>query len=339
MSDQITLKLDGTPQRDDEQPLGLRFDAGTLVIEGLAQDEQIPGSVEWDGRIERHRAEAIGYRTLLAHLLREGWAVVDHARDYDDVPLEIRERLEPYEHQSEAIAAWKSAGRRGLVVLPTGAGKTYVAQLAIESVGRSTLVIVPTIDLMNQWSGVLEQAFGMPIGLLGGGYNEIEDVTVTTYDSAAIHMERLGSSFGLLVFDEAHHLPGEVYRQAAEFSIAPFRLGLTATPERADGKEKLLETLIGPTVYRKSIKDLAGHILADYEVRTVEVGMTEEDHRVYTAARAFYRDFVSSRGIIMSSRSGWPRFLAATNKSEEEEGAQSLPTPEAPRAGARGEDV
>ncbi|MFP4599794.1 MAG: DEAD/DEAH box helicase [Persicimonas sp.] len=316
MSPQLTLKLDDAPERQDDGPLTLRFEAGTLVIDGLGRADEQLQTLQWDERIERFRAEAIDYRKVLAALLRLGYTVVDGAREYVECDLCIGEPLEPYEHQSEALDAWKTAGKRGVVVLPTGSGKTYVAQLAIEAVSRSALVVVPTIDLMNQWSGVLEEAFGRKIGLMGGGYHEVEDLTVTTYDSAAIHMERLGGRFGLVVFDEAHHLPGEVYRQAAECSIAPFRLGLTATPERADGKETQLDDLIGPIVYRKGIKELSGDILADYEVRTVTVGMTPEDYELYGRARKFYRDFVEARGIYMSSPSGWPRFLAATNKSE-----------------------
>lgn len=317
MSEQLVLKIDGAAEADDAERLALGFEAGTLVVDGLAQGASVPQCLTWDDRIERFRAQAIDYRLVLAGLLRSGHTVVDQAREYVEVGFALRERLEPYEHQREALAAWKAAGKRGLVVLPTGAGKTYVAQMAIEHVGRSALVVVPTIDLMNQWSGVLEEAFGRRVGLMGGGYHEIEELTVTTYDSAAIHMERLGGRFGVIVFDEAHHLPGEVYRQAAESSIAPFRLGLTATPERADGKETVLDELIGPIVYRKSIKELSGDILADYEVRTVEVGMTEADFELYTKARTFYRNFVEARGIRMSSRHGWPRFLAATNRSEE----------------------
>jgi superfamily II DNA or RNA helicase len=317
MPNQLTLKLDDAPEREDDAKLILGFEAGTLVVGGLERDADTLEQLTWDDRIERFRARAIDYRGVLAGLLRLGFTVVDQAREYVDCAFSMRERLEPYEHQREALDAWNAGGKRGVVVLPTGSGKTYVAQMAIEQVARSALVVVPTLDLMNQWSGVLEEAFGCTVGLLGGGYHEIEDLTVTTYDSAAIHMERLGGRFGLVIFDEAHHLPGEVYRQGAECSIAPFRLGLTATPERADGKEKQLDALIGPIVYRKSIKELSGDILADYEVRTVSVGMTEQDFATYQKARKHYRDFVEARGIRMSSRHGWPRFLAATNKSEE----------------------
>lgn len=300
-----------------QEPVELIFDEGTLLLDESDADFDAPEPFVFDDRVDRFRAPGASYRVVLAKLLRAGFRVRDAARGYDETGFQIRERLEPYTHQREALDAWRKGGRRGMVVLPTGSGKTYVAQMAIEDVARSTLVVVPTIDLMNQWSGVLEHAFGRQVGLIGGGYHELEALTVSTYDSAAIHMERLGGRFGLVVFDEAHHLPGEVYRQASEFSIAPFRLGLTATPERSDGKESEYDDLVGPIVYRKSIKELSGDVLADYEVRRAEVPMTAEEFRRYEKARAIYRGFVESRGIRMSSRRGWPRFLAATNRSEE----------------------
>src|SRR5207302_11119683 len=110
-------------------------------------------------------------------------------------------------------------------------------------------------------------AFDVPVGLLGGGCYDLQALTVTTYDSAYIHLERWGHRFGLLVFDECHHLPGPTYATAAVGSLAPFRLGLTATPERADGAEALLPALIGPIVHRREIKQLAGVDLAACRVR------------------------------------------------------------------------
>ena len=86
---------------------------------------------------------------------------------------------------------------------------------------------------MNQWYDLLCAAFDKTIGLIGGGYYEIEYLTVTTYDSAYRHMDRLGNRWGLIIFDECHHLPGEAYSHAAQMCLAPYRLGLTATPERA----------------------------------------------------------------------------------------------------------
>lgn len=316
MVEQLTLQLEDAPDPPADVALDLVFDEGTLLVDGLPSEA--PGSelFTYDDRVDRLRAPAIDYRRVLAELLRLGWRVVDEARDYEKRDLKLRERLDAYDHQREALEAWIEGERRGTVVLPTGSGKTYLAQLALEHVGRSTLIVVPTIDLLNQWSGVLEEAFDREVGLLGGGYHEVEPLTVATYDSAAMHMERIGDQFGMLVFDEVHHLPSDFYRQAAEFAIAPFRLGLTATPERSDGRDDELADLVGPIVYRKSIKELSGDVLADYEVRTVEVGMTPDDKEAYEEARRFYRSFVEEQGIRMSSSNGWVRFLAATNRSE-----------------------
>jgi len=316
MSEQLTLELDDAPPAPSDEPIVLRFDEGTLLAEGLRRGG--PGSERftYDDRVDQLRAPAVAYRLVLGDLLREGWTVVDEARGYRELDLALREEHDPYDHQEEALEAWLGAGRRGTAVLPTGSGKTFLAELAVEEVERSTLVVVPTIDLMNQWSGVLEEGFDRSVGLIGGGYHEIEDLTVATYDSAAMHMEQIGGEFGFVVFDEVHHLPSDFYRQAAEFCIAPFRLGLTATPERSDGREADLPELVGPIVCRKSIQELSGGVLAEYDVRTVEVGMTPEDKEQYERARGFYRDFVDDQGIRMGSSNGWVRFLAATNRSE-----------------------
>ncbi len=315
MEDPVQLSLESAPQRDAE-PVRLEFDDGTLILRGRSASDAATEQFTWDERSDTWRAEAIAYRAALGALLKDGWTVEDAARQYETPQLEVGDRFEPYPHQTEALEAWERAERRGVVVLPTGSGKTYVAQLAIEAAGRSTLVVVPTIDLMNQWSGILEESFGRDVGLLGGGYHEVESLTVATYDSAAMHMADLGHRFGMIVFDEVHHLPSDFYRQAAEFAIAPYRLGLTATPERSDGRESDLGDLVGPMAYRKSIRELSGDVLADYTVDTIEVGMTEQEIQLYRRARGFYRDFVDEQGIRMSSSNGWVRFLAATNRSE-----------------------
>jgi superfamily II DNA or RNA helicase len=140
---------------------------------------------------------------------------------------------------------------------------------------------------------------------------------VTTYDSAYIHLERWGDRFGLLVFDECHHLPGPTYSQAAVGSLAPFRLGLTATPERADGGEAMLPDLIGPIVYCREIRQLAGEFLAEYRTDRLYVELSPEEEASYCEAREQYRRFVEERGISMGGPHGWQRFIQETCRSPE----------------------
>src|ERR671923_271606 len=106
-------------------------------------------------------------------------------RRYCELSVKSMIEFSPHPYQAEAIDAWKKNKFNGVVELPTGAGKSYLGQMAIELTKRSTLVVVPTLDLLNQWYDLLSSAFGNTIvGIIGGGYYEVHPLTVTTYESA-----------------------------------------------------------------------------------------------------------------------------------------------------------
>lgn len=304
----------------------LAFQGGTIRVEGLDPPNiegdggaepaasALPASCAWDPRERVYRMPAIAYAELILRLRARKIAAIDGARGYTTLSLQPLIKRDVFPYQREALEAWSARRSRGVVVLPTGSGKTYVATLAILAKQRSALVVVPTLDLLNQWYDILAAAFGVPIGIVGGGYNVVHDVTVTTYDSAHIHMDRLGSRFGLLIFDECHHLPGLSYAMAARMSIAPYRLGLTATPERADGRA--YDELIGPIVYRKDITELSGEYLASYDTERLEVPLSPEEREVYERDRGTYIDFLRANGIRMGAPDGWGRFLLLSSQSD-----------------------
>jgi superfamily II DNA or RNA helicase len=296
----------------------LTFDGGTVVVTGSAAGlaESLPGC-RMDPRTKTVRAEARHYRAIVEYLRHQSIAYRDDARAYEPARWTLRTSRDPFPHQTEAVDTWWRAGGRGVVVLPTGTGKTHLAVLAIHRAARPTLVVTPTIDLLNQWYSELLLAFDVPVGLMGGGYHDLQKLTVSTYDSAYIHLERWGNCFGLLVFDECHHLPGPAYMAAALGSLAPYRLGLTATPERADGQEILLPDLIGPILYRREIKQLAGDFLAEYRIDRLYVELSDEEQKRYHEARGRYRRFLEQENISISGPHGWQRFLQATCRSAE----------------------
>jgi superfamily II DNA or RNA helicase len=296
----------------------LRFRSGTLEIVGLpASPTPLPAACAWDVRAACHRAPAAAYADVVRALVRAEVAFEDRARRYDTLAAGALVHREPRPYQREALAAWRQHGGRGVVVLPTGAGKTLVAHMAIDDRRRATLVVTPTLDLVRQWHDGLEATFGGPIGLIGGGDHEVQPLTVTTYDSAYLHMEHLGARFGLVVFDECHHLPGPTYALAARLCLAPYRLGLTATPERADGREADMSALVGPIVYRKDIVELEGTYLAEYETVRVSVDLTPTERAEYTAERDIYRGFLRHQGISMAQPSGWSDFIMRAARSED----------------------
>src|SRR5262249_48294122 len=137
-------------------PIHLSFDGGTLVLGGADPERlaTLPGC-RLDPRSGTVRAEARAYRGLVEHLRRHQLPYRDEARLYQASPWTLHSRHEPFPHQIEALETWWRQGGRGVVVLPTGTGKTFLAVLAIYRAARPALVITPTIDLLNQWYGEL----------------------------------------------------------------------------------------------------------------------------------------------------------------------------------------
>jgi superfamily II DNA or RNA helicase len=296
--------------------LKLKFESGTLILEGANETDSVPKAFVWDSRTKYFRSPAYLYREIIKDFIRAKTAYTDEAKSYDTFDFKPKFHVAPRPYQTESIENWKQSERCGTIVLPTGAGKTHVATMAIEICKRQTLVVVPTLDLMNQWYDLLVSTFNAEIGLIGGGFYEIGAITVTTYASAFRHQERLGNQFGLIIFDECHHLPSEGYKYAAEFAIAPFRLGLSATPDRADGGEDLLEDLIGKYVYRLEAQQIAGEFLADYTIEKIEVDLSDEERANYQRERQVYTDFRRKMNLPFGQE-GWRMFLIQAARSED----------------------
>lgn len=304
-------------------PAALRFVGGTLELTGLPEGQELPAGAEWDLRALCHRFPASAYAPLVRMLTRAGIELSDTARAYQELSLVLRAQREPRPFQTAAMAAWKKQRCAGLVVLPTGAGKSHVAVMAIADRQRSALVVAPTLDLVRQWYDLLRTSFATEVGVVGGGEHSVLPLTVTTYDSAYIHMERFGNRFGLVIFDECHHLPGESYSLTARMCLAPYRLGLTATPERADGRESVLDELIGPVAYREHIGDLAGEYLADYETQRVVIELTSAERDEYESERQVYLGYLRQQGIQMGSPRGFSEFILRSSRTEAGRRAQS----------------
>lgn len=193
--------------------------------------------------------------------------------EYDDQVLDLlplgqlpKIKLKLRNYQKEAIESW-SQEKMGSIVLPTGAGKTMIGVKIIEKINSPTLIVVPTLDLIKQWTEILSKNFNIEIGNIGGGAENIQAITVSTYDSAYIKAQSIGNKFLLIVFDEVHHLPAPSYRLIAETFIAPYRLGLTATIEREDRLEADFPYLIGKTTFRITANELAKkNYLASYVI-------------------------------------------------------------------------
>ncbi|HEY1351766.1 MAG TPA: DEAD/DEAH box helicase [Ktedonobacteraceae bacterium] len=269
-------------------------------------DKALPDAVRQflvpDARAHCWRAKPIHFATIRQALLAAGIAFEVAFETLPALPFETRLHMQSRPYQQTALAKWQQAHQAGVVVLPTGAGKTLVAALAIHATAVWTLVVVPTLDLLNQWQAALVDALSIEpacIGIFGGGARELQPITIITYDSAVLYPREL-RRFGLLIFDECHHLPAPTYRQIAERAFTPLRLGLSATPERSDRAHEDLDVLIGPQVYRRSPAELTHErYLAQYREQRIAIALSPEDEACYTTQRQIYRTFLQRRHIFI----------------------------------------
>jgi superfamily II DNA or RNA helicase len=282
------------------EPVSLAFDRGTLLLKGLGY-AQLPGVTglsiwSWDSRVGACRCDAIHYAKVRNFLNeRFGPAFCDEVTKPVDItwPKIQLPKLRP--EQSEALEAWIQNGCRGQIIMPTGTGKTEIALAAMAQTKIATLVVAPVRDLMYQWHRRILKTFGYDAGIVGDNLFNIKTVTVTTYDSAYIHMAKMGAGFGLLIFDEEHHLPGKCYREAAILSTATMRLGLTATPERSDGLHKDLDWLIGPVAYQMPFRQAKGSTLADFDIVRIPVTLNDREQATYDQCSRIIQQFIVSR--------------------------------------------
>ena len=286
----------------------LQYTRGEIVVEGEP--------VYLDGLDPQSSFPAHMYNQIIDYLEKTGEPYRDKAANFLKTPkLETTFKLRDY--QEQALKAWSDADARGIIVLPTGSGKTVLAVKAIEEQQCSTLVVVPTIVLVDQWRQVLEQAFNVTIGSLGGGKEEIEPITVSTYDSARLRARKLGDLFNFIVFDEVHHLTAPSNRRIAERYIAAKRLGLTATLPKAEAPLMILEALVGPKVYELGVTDLAGSHLADFTVKTMRLPLSASEQYEYNKQYDIYRDYLRKRNIQIRSPRDYLNFVKRSGRDPE----------------------
>ncbi len=266
----------------------IRFDRGTIEL-GSSVPE-VDGAL-WDPRTASRRVPAYRFHDLVTRAevsgvcldgdLRASWAVRRHV----SAALDLR----PY--QREALVAWDAFSRRGVVALPTGAGKTRLAIQAIATSGLPTAILCPTRALAAAWMTELARWLEPPIGLVGDGERRVERITVFTFESAFRHMDTLGHAFGLLVIDEVHHFGSAARMEALESSPAIARLGLTATaPQRGTEQAARLEALVGPVVFEMGYGELVGNYLAPVDFVRIAVCLEHDEHAEYFAKTRAFKD-------------------------------------------------
>lgn len=205
----------------------------------------------------------------------------------DEAPSEATQRKEPElgsgvrlrPYQEDAYQAWLARGMRGVIVAPTGTGKTVIASYAIKTSGLPTLVIVPTERILKMWVSALAR-FEMKATTYYGREKDLSPLTVSIYNSVIRHPE-IVDHFKMVVLDEVHHAGADVFSRVLNLLDGKAVMALTATLRRSDGKHAVITSKL-PIAYVLEFKTALEHgYVSQVDIVPVPAPLSSEERRMY----------------------------------------------------------
>jgi len=138
-----------------------------------------------------------------------------------------------------------------------GWGKTFTALHIARKLGQRTLVITHTTALRDQWFTECTELYGISPGVIGSGEFDIEDhfIVVGNIQSLRKYKTELSKEFGTIILDEAHHCPATMFTEFVDSSYARYRIALSGTMIRKDGKHKMFPDYFGTKIYQPPQSD------------------------------------------------------------------------------------
>jgi DNA excision repair protein ERCC-3 len=231
-------------------------------------------------------------------LLKKGYPVEDNSkfREADrsigaDLTVDLRDYQEEYVERAYSE-------RAAVLANPAGSGKTVTSIGLMCKIDGPTLVLVPQRSLVNQWKREILDKTTLTedqIGEYHGDEKNMDDVTIATYHMAANKTELFRNEWGLIIFDEVHHIPSKLFRKTASLQSTR-RIGLSASPVREDSKEREIFALIGPEIggdWARFFQE--GHVVKpDVEIQLVEWASDYHRHE-YDQASGIKKAIIASK--------------------------------------------
>ncbi len=281
----------------------IAYSRGTILLDEVGDNH--PDFITFDNRVGAYRSPAFRY----AEIKSAYPDAVDSV--FDDRKIEISHNEILRSYQKTAVEYWSKNDHRGVVVLPTAAGKTHIGIDAIAKLSVTTIIIAPTIELIQQWRQKLSEVLNRKIGQIGGGERDIEDITVCTYDSAYLMAEELGNKFKFLLIDEVHHLASERFIEIANMFASPYRMGLTATYERVDMLHEKLKEVMGGKIFELGYEEIS-EFISNYEIIRIPVDLEQEEEEEYEKNRNKFISYLRKHRITMRGPWDFEKFILSS---------------------------
>ena len=196
-------------------------------------------------------------------------------------------------------------------------GKTFTGLAIAGKLGQKTLVVVHTVPLRNQWTREVENVFGFTPGIIGSGkFNISPPIVIGNTQSLYRNIPRVSKEFGTVILDEMHHVSSPTFSKVIDTSYARYKIGLSGTIERKDGKHVVFRDYFGNKVikppkenymtpkvhvYRSDIRFMDG-AKTPWATKVTELSYNEEYLHSVAMLAAVYAEKNGHKVLVVSDR-------------------------------------
>ena len=179
-------------------------------------------------------------------LIPEHYEIVDRRInkpvDFPEFKFELRESQKKVYDEIEdnsIINAWVSWG------------KTFTGLAIAGKLGQKTLVVTHTVPLRNQWAKEVEKVYGIKPGIIGSGQFDLDaPIVIGNTQTLYRNIEKIRKEFGTIILDEMHHVSSPTFSRILDTNYCRYKIGLSGTIERKDGKHVVFRDYFGNTVFK-----------------------------------------------------------------------------------------
>lgn len=179
-------------------------------------------------------------------LITEGTEIIDKR---SSIPVEFPDPIYPL-YDNQQIVYDRVEGNAIINAAP-GWGKTFTALYLAHKLKQKTLVIVHTLFLRDQWIGSIKSLFKESCGVISSGKIDHDSfITISNIQTLKKYATSLNKSFGLVIVDECHHVPSSTFTETLSKFHSKYKIGLSGTLQRKDGKQVLFKDAFGDNVIK-----------------------------------------------------------------------------------------
>ena len=130
-------------------------------------------------------------------------------------------------------------------------GKTFTALAIANKLQQKTLIVTHTLALRGQWEKEIKKVFGVTAGVIGSGKFEMDSpFVVGNVQTLYRNIDKIVNEFGTIILDEMHHVSSPTFTRIVDASKARYKIGLTGTMQRKDGRHVVFRDYFSSTVFK-----------------------------------------------------------------------------------------